>query len=72
VQRPLATGELFHIVVERKFLCGVPMACFIRSFWCDWKSVAYRPNTREAVSHPEACIEVGFPVADVKVKEAAH
>jgi len=26
----------------------------------------------EAVSHPEACIEVGFPMADVKLKEAAH
>ncbi len=26
----------------------------------------------EAVSHPEACIEVGFPKADVKMKEAAN
>jgi hypothetical protein len=26
----------------------------------------------EAVSHPEACIEVGFPLADVKMKEAAN
>jgi hypothetical protein len=25
-----------------------------------------------AISHPEACIEVGFPVADVKMKEAAN
>jgi hypothetical protein len=26
----------------------------------------------EAVRHPEACIEVGFPLADVEMKEAAH
>jgi hypothetical protein len=26
----------------------------------------------EAIRHPEACIEVGFPIADVKMKEAAN
>ena len=26
----------------------------------------------EAVAHPEACIEVGFPISDVKMKEAAN
>ncbi len=26
----------------------------------------------EAITHPEACIEVGFPLRDVKMKEAAH
>jgi hypothetical protein len=26
----------------------------------------------EAVTHPEACIEVGFPLRDVKMKEAAN
>ncbi|KJC44109.1 hypothetical protein UB31_21270 [Bradyrhizobium sp. LTSP849] len=26
----------------------------------------------EAIRHPEACIEVGFPLADVKMKEAAN
>jgi hypothetical protein len=26
----------------------------------------------EAVMHPEACIEVGFPLRDVKTKEAAN
>jgi hypothetical protein len=25
----------------------------------------------QAVRHPEDCIEVGFPIADVKMKEAA-
>lgn len=39
------------------------------------RGMAYCCATRdyeEAVSHPEACIEVGFPLRDVKNKEAAH
>lgn len=27
---------------------------------------------KEAVTHPEACIEVGFPLRDVRTKEAAN
>jgi hypothetical protein len=26
----------------------------------------------DAIKHPEACIEVGFPVEDVRMKEAAN
>jgi hypothetical protein len=26
----------------------------------------------DAVKHPEACIKVGFPIEDVKMKEAAN
>jgi hypothetical protein len=26
----------------------------------------------EAITHPEGCIEVGFPLRDVKMKEAAN
>ena len=27
---------------------------------------------KEAITHPEECIEVGFPLRDVKMKEAAN
>ena len=26
----------------------------------------------QAIGHPEACIEIGFPLSDVKMKEAAN
>ena len=29
-------------------------------------------NYEEAIAHPEACIEVGFPLRDVKMKETAN
>jgi hypothetical protein len=34
--------------------------------------VSLLPPSLRKSSHPEACIEVGFPLADVKMKEAAN
>jgi alpha-D-ribose 1-methylphosphonate 5-phosphate C-P lyase len=39
------------------------------------RGVAYccaEEKYKEAITHPDACIEVGFPLRDVKMKEAAN
>jgi hypothetical protein len=54
--------------------CGVPMVSTIPLVRLE-REMAYccaAKRYEEAITHPEECIEFGFPLRDVKMKDAAN